>query len=326
MESKVWAIFMTISFSSFAKAAPPAWAAKTMHEDTRAFYCVGRGSAQALQEAQDNARRDAVETCIKEIFGYKTKIKTVSYENTQSSEVVKGTAEASRSIELKDFNEIDFYNENEGPNTNVFVRFKYSKDAVENEWKRQSEKTEKEESLDFISVESLKKQIEFQTEDKNLKIKDLQYSNYFSQINSWSFSFEGGFHSSTYKNGSDYNSGSLGLQKRFSTVGLLGFYEGFFPRSSNDNNPDKPGSSGAGMAVSYYYTNDVLENYYVSIEGGQISTELKSVDVKQQYYGLNVGWDMYFFDFKIGARKYSDFENYQGQVSAYFSGGLKINF
>lgn len=336
-------LLLFILFSNLlAHADSPVWANKTMSEDSKYFYFVGRGSGKSLQEAQVEARRDATETAIRELFGYRTKIKTVTYEDSKSTGVVKGKVDSSRSIRLKDFNEGDFYKETDSSGINVYVRYKYSKSAIKDEFERLAYTEEAEESLDVISVQSAKNgKIEYEAVDTtpSPKVKDVNYSNYYNMIRSWAILGGIGYSSKTFDGGYSYRDYYFGLEKRIWNFAIRINYEMLDPEKPSVEDERSGNSLGQysayGLAIPYYFTTNNLNNYYISIEVGRANARMKSLstNVEQNYYGGKMGLDMLLssdFDFgadiQLGARRYSDFENLKGQTSFYFLFGARFGF
>lgn len=325
-----------------AHAESPAWANKTMSEDSTYFYFVGRGSGQTLTGAQTEARRDATETAIRELFGYRTKIKTVTYEDSKESGIVKGKVDSSRSIRLKDFNEISFYKEQNGASIDVYVKYRYAKSAIKEEFERLAYTEEPEESLDVISVQSAKSgKVEYESVDTtpSPKVKDVNYSNYYNMIRSWAILGGIGYSSKTFDGGYSYRVYYFGLEKRIWNFAIRINYEMLDPEKPSVEDERSGNSLGQysayGLAIPYYFTTNNLNNYYISIEAGRANARMKSLstNVEQNYYGGKMGLDMLLssdFDFgadiQLGARRYSDFESLKGQTTFYFLFGARFGF
>lgn len=311
---------------SYALAEVPDWINKTVTVTSTDYLIVGRGSSDNLQVAQDQARKDAVQTAIKEIYGFKTQISTVSYETTTNSEIVNAVADKSQSIQLNDFNELDFYTAQTNDTVNVYVRYKYSKAAIKDEFQRLSTVKDKDQTVELISIEALKNKAQYKIENNNAKLSEVRYSNYYKIINPVSLSVGSSALSKPFEDGKSLIGLHLDLEKRISFVAVGLEFDQYSESSKDDGSKEKIKANNAGINLKYYFNPNSLENYYISASAGQMTAKLTHSDIKQNYYGLSVGWFPYVFYGELGAKKFTDDDSIKGLTAIFVSGGLKISF
>lgn len=116
----------------------PDWVSRVPATDTKFRYYVGRASIAASEASGFNeATRDAIAQAIRENFGFRTQIQTESYEETTKVTSTKRIEELSRQVELHEFEQLDSFTEiAQQERFNVWILYRYSKQAILNELKR----------------------------------------------------------------------------------------------------------------------------------------------------------------------------------------------
>ncbi|MGK5086011.1 PEGA domain-containing protein [Bdellovibrionota bacterium FG-2] len=145
----LWLLFL-IPGLAFA-ASRPEWLDHPPAQTKTDKYYIGRSSGAANDRvAVDEAVRDASDAAIRENFGFKTRINTQSYEQSDRAQVTKRIDERSRLVGLHDFEQVEFYRE-QSPDgrVNVWVLYRYPKVAIEREKARLTTVKEAEAPLVF---------------------------------------------------------------------------------------------------------------------------------------------------------------------------------
>lgn len=126
--------FINLSFAE----APPDWSLKSFSEDHSMYFIVGRGSGANEAEAYESARNDAIQSAIREIFGFSTSIYMRSAETNLGADYMTFKSDRSKSVRLKNFKEANSHSTDNDGQYSVWVQFTYVKSDALNELERLS--------------------------------------------------------------------------------------------------------------------------------------------------------------------------------------------
>ena len=114
-------------FCSYSMADSPEWAAQSSSEDNSFHYFVGRGQGPTESEAFNEARSDAAQTAIRELFGFSTRIYSKASETNESASYQSNRAELSKSVKFQNFKEYKSQSSKSDGVYQVWVQYRYSK-------------------------------------------------------------------------------------------------------------------------------------------------------------------------------------------------------
>lgn len=132
--------FVVYSLHGSVEANPstrPVWTDRPPKEDAQFKYYVGRASAVKTETAAfQDATKSAREFAIGENFGLSVKVESKTVQTLQTQDNTTFTESSSRQIHLEEFELVDTYKEMVGNGFDVWLLFRYSKDAIGRERKR----------------------------------------------------------------------------------------------------------------------------------------------------------------------------------------------
>lgn len=155
-----------LSLSAEAAQAP-GWTARPPAEDASYKYYVGRGTGISEAEAVSLAIEDAKTQAIRDNFGMATRVHAQSYEELANLSMTKRMDEASFSVIIRDFLQIDLYQQGR----EYWVLYRYGKNAIYDERKRLAS-LEKDKLPQFSVVEGKKQKggVEITTEPQDVAV------------------------------------------------------------------------------------------------------------------------------------------------------------
>lgn len=123
-------------FCVHAMADGPSWAGRSSFEDNESHYFVGRGQGPTEAQAFAEARNDAIETAIRELFGFSTRIYNRASETTQATSYQSTKAELSKSVQFQNLKEHKSQSSKSDGVYQVWVQYRYSKADARIEYER----------------------------------------------------------------------------------------------------------------------------------------------------------------------------------------------
>lgn len=261
---------------SFAEA--PEWGLQSFSEDPLGYIVVGRGSGHSEADAFEAARNDAIQTTIREIFGFSTSIYKRATESNLSADFMSFKSDKSKAVRLKNFKETKAHSTDNEGQYSVWVQFTYAKSDALIELERLSNVPDNEDiPISLIQIQGVQRKLNLKAQGSYKKSDLPSVEQLFREFKACNNSF---------------TLSAMGIEYQRQLFESVGIKFGVSPGSLVDKEPHES-KTRYGNEYSYDLNLGINFRYellFLSLFGGP--TKAKSESKIYTHYGYEVGFQI----------------------------------